>query len=136
MIEHPRSYVELVEEVYSRIVPPLKSSPATLLDAWSNFVSQCEEGYEFPLDEYDYDLNVRDKIEKILAAPELQGFDELTRYRMRVDAVDARFRDLLTPIPRERALSPAWWRQGVLKAASEPYAEDAMNRYETAIRII
>ena len=44
-------------------------SPASFIAAWSSFVADCEEGYQWSIYEYENELGVRDVIERVLKAP-------------------------------------------------------------------
>lgn len=93
-----------------------------LLDQWSGLIEACKEGYDWDISEYHNELMVRDRLERILVAPELAAYSELAVVRQKVEDLDHAFRDLLqTGVVLGEGTDP-WWQRGVLKMAGEPYA--------------
>lgn len=101
-------------------------SPATLLDAWAAFVAKCEREYDWSIYEYENDLGVRDRIERVLTGPVLRARPEAAETARQEDPVDARFRTLLLPDARP---GDAWWTRGPFRAAGEQYAHVVADAY-------
>ena len=97
----------------------VNASPDELLEEWSGFVEQCEQGYEYNVMEYHADLSVRDHIEACLREP---GRTDAV-YASRVAEVDGRFRALLQPGVEVGPDDDPWWHRGVPRYAGYPLAE-------------
>jgi hypothetical protein len=98
--------------------------PADLVGAWSGFVEECEQGYDWCRAEYDNDVMVRDQIEAVLTDPELAAMKELTWFQASVATVDERFKALLRPVPGRSGRPTPWWSAGVPKRAGQEFADD------------
>lgn len=106
-------------------------SPASLVDDWEAFVASCREGYGWPIEEYDNEIGVRDRIQELLDASTLHP-----RLAGRIAALDADFRALLQPGPAIRPGFASWWRRGILASAGGPYVEDVHNQYGLLVRVM
>ncbi len=110
-------------------------SPAVLLTSWKSFVDYCEEGYVGNIYEYFDAIRVREQIEVILTAPELQNYDQLNEYKRYVHIVDEQFKTLLRldiSIPQRKY----WWEKGVLKYGGEEFAKDLFDNFDISIEVI
>jgi hypothetical protein len=105
------------------------ASPSSLLEQWRDFVEQCHEGYGWDLSEYDNEVRVRTRIERLLRAPQLRHFPEVREYAARVALLDDQFRQLLQKDVVRPALSGDWWEKGVLRFGGEEYARDMRDRF-------
>ncbi|MFJ4838635.1 hypothetical protein [Streptomyces sp. NPDC088746] len=105
------------------------TEPEALLARWSTFVDQCEQGYRGDAEDYFNDLTSRNSLERALVAGELQKFPELADLRVEVEAIDERFRALLTPDVFPRIPVETWWARGVVKAGSKRLVEDLRREY-------
>ncbi|MFJ6849651.1 hypothetical protein ACIQM3_03775 [Streptomyces sp. NPDC091271] len=105
------------------------TEPEALLARWSTFVDQCEQGYRGDAEDYFNDLTSRNSLERALVAGELQKFPELADLRVEVEAVDERFRALLTPDAFPRIPAETWWARGVVKAGRKRLVEDLRREY-------
>lgn len=91
----------------------------TLLLNWSDFVTECEEGFEGDLDEYRLGLKVRDLIQYVIdSAPE----DLTERIERIVSDPDATFRRILTDRRKRidnheppREPQAPFWYQGIVR---------------------
>jgi hypothetical protein len=100
-----------------------ETSIPRLLDQWSELIEACKDGYQWDISEYHHELMVRERLERILTASEIAGFQELAIVRQKVEELDQIFRGLLqTGVVLEDQSYP-WWERGVLKYAGEPYAD-------------
>lgn len=110
-------------------------SPWELLDTWKQFVAECKSGYEMSIYEYDNDLSVRDKIEEIISAKQVKGYQEYYDFSKKVDFIDNLFKKLLSPnVKRDNKYT--WWQQGILVKAGEEYARDINDLFHFQINII
>jgi hypothetical protein len=92
--------------------------PTSLIAGWESVVESCEESYDDNLDEYHFDLSVRDNIEHVLHDGPLQECPQMGWVREHVAALDVRFRALL----QEDVVIPggpgqSWWTRHPLKFA-------------------
>lgn len=109
---------------------------AGLVGAWEATVQAVASGYAFGLDDYLNDLDGRQLLEEALGAA-----SDLERARLapRLEAADARMRELLEP--RERCLwgeevaryhgweaAANWWYYGVPRAPGPDLAQDLEER--------
>ena len=91
----------------------------TLLLNWSDFVTECEEGFEGDLEEYCLGLKVRDLIQFVLDGASAELTEKIDRI---LDVPDATFRRILIdrrkridrPESNETQLEPFWY-QGVVR---------------------
>src|SRR6266487_3196479 len=96
------------------------SSPNQLLEAWNQFVDECELGYDMGIYEYDNDLSVRNIIEKILQDEALSKFEEYEYFKKEIFKIDERFRKLLSK-EKKRTDKRFWWERGILNKAGKEY---------------
>ena len=69
-----KSYTTAQSEARARL--NIARSPATLLDILAAFVDECENGYSWDISEYNNELRARDELGEVIAAPELQSYEE------------------------------------------------------------
>lgn len=84
-------------------------TPATLICAWRDFVTEVEHGYEEPSYEYVNELGNRDVLEKLLSIASGSVQAELTSFIM---PLDARFNDATRQLDRCLASdcgARQWW---------------------------
>ncbi|MFH8755583.1 hypothetical protein [Streptomyces atroolivaceus] len=105
------------------------TEPEALLARWSTFVDQCEQGYRGDAEDYFNDLTSRNSLERALAAEELQQFPELAGLRLEVEAVDERFRALITPDAFPGIPEETWWARGLVRAGRKRLVEDLRREY-------
>ena len=95
----------------------------------------CKEGYQWDMSEYTNELGVRERLERLLTADQLQPYPELHEIKTRVHEIDARFRALLIPnIQLENR--EHWWERGVLTRAGEPYAAYFRDAYIIDVEVV
>jgi hypothetical protein len=109
-------------------------SPAQMISAWSEFVEDCEEIYNWGLFEFDNDIAVRDAIDLLLQAETLKGFQEYIIFKEQVEKIDLKYKDLLLST-FFRDEQKKWWKKGILQYAGEEYSEDILKRYNVSVRI-
>jgi hypothetical protein len=110
--------------------------PTTLIAGWEQVVERCEEGYDDNLDEYQFDLHVRDVIEPVLRNEPLRECPQMGWVREQIAALDTRFRallqdDVVMPGPPD---DPWWHRHPLRYAGSEAAAEYAGYGIQVEIR--
>jgi len=108
-------------------------STEELLEWWRNFVSQCVDGYDWTIYEYDDEVGVRDYLECLLQSAELNSFHEFLSLREAVEKTDQEFRNVLQERIERPTDSKFWWRKGVLKYAGDEYRQDMESRYSIAV---
>lgn len=99
----------------------IAESPASLLARWSDFVEQCEEGYQWDVSEYENELRTRRILEWLLQELASCGYPDRSVLEGNLTAIDRRFQEVLqqgVEVPG----SGAWFERGVLRFAGEPYA--------------
>jgi len=126
------SYLKRVQEVFSRKGWTRTMVPATLLDDWRRFVELCLLGYPDNIYEYYNDIRVREWIELILTAEQLNELAEQDEFKVKVEEVDQQFRNLLLPQVTVPGKS-FWWEKGVLKYAGEELVNDYKKEYDIEI---
>lgn len=111
------------------------SNPSALTESWEAFIKECEEGYSWTIYEYDNEIRVREKMELILASPEIQTYEEIQNALTKVNSLDARMRSLFIPnISRKN--KNHWWDKGVLKYAGEEYAKDIKHELNIEVNVV
>jgi hypothetical protein len=126
-------FLDVAADVLRRAGARPGASPASLVARWADFVAECAAGYAWDHSEYVNELFVRDLLEALLAASELQAFPEIGGLREQVDLVDADLRALLNPTRRLPVGGP-WWRTGVLAASGADYAAYMRDAYGIPVR--
>lgn len=132
---NPNQFLAAVEKVLAAAPCNYNNSPAHLLDLWEYFVDECREGYRWDVSEYDNEISVRDTLERLLTARDLEPFPELSAIGERVDELDNRFRALLDPIAC-RTNRAHWWEQGILARAGSAYASYIRDVYGIKVEIM
>jgi hypothetical protein len=110
--------------------------PTTLIAAWAQVVERCETGYDDNLDEYRFDVGIRDSIEGVLSDGPLQECPQVDWVREQVAALDLRFRallqdDVVMPHPYD---DPWWHRHPLRHAGAEAAAEYARFGIDVDVR--
>lgn len=95
-------------------------SGSSLLEDWSSFVEECEEGYSWDYAEFLHELQVRCWLDTLAKSPGLATYNEHTSFCTELETIDLRFRALLQRDVRIES-SSSWWRSGVLIFAGAPY---------------
>ncbi len=103
-------------------------SIASALDQWEQFIDFVEDSYHDNIDEYMYDLAVREALERRFAA----GAEPEWAVQ-RLAELDARFRALLLPDP-VRADGP-WWKAHVPAYAGADLAAALQVWYGVTIEV-
>ncbi|MGW3854628.1 hypothetical protein [Micromonospora arida] len=83
--------------------------PTSYVEGWEQFIQFCEEGYDDNLDEYWFDLSIRNAIERLLTDERLSGFPQMEWVRERIEAADERFRAVLSEQPTPGRSERSWW---------------------------
>jgi len=92
--------------------------PTTLIAAWAQIVERCEAGYDDNLDEYRFDVGIRDSIEGVFSDGPLQQCPQMDWVRERVSALDLRFRALLQEdVVMPNPFAAPWWHRHPLRHA-------------------
>ena len=134
-MSNPNPFLAAVETVLGGPASARNNSPAQLLAQWGQFVEWCQEGYNWDVSEYMNELSVRERLERLLTAENLQPFPELRELKTRVSEIDARFKEILNPdvqLPNREY----WWERGVLKRAGEQYAKYFRDAHDIQVEVV
>jgi hypothetical protein len=104
-----------------------------LIEQWETFVGSCEEGYSEGIDEFSNDLNIRGLLEDLLQSPALAEFEELSWVRAEVEAIDDRYRALLTD--GDLRPSASWWEARIPRFAGRELADAFKKRYRVEVGV-
>ncbi len=110
-----------------------KWSPASYIEAWQFFVTECEEGYQSSIYEYENELSVRDVIERALSIPGLAEDSEGVLFADAIAKVDSRFASLLASGPEIAGEAVPWWRRRIPSHAGEELVADVEAQYSVRI---
>jgi hypothetical protein len=107
------------------------------VEAWRDFVEECSVGYSDSLAEYEFDLSVRDRIQRALDDESLQAADGYERFRESVRSIDDRFLGLArVDLPAADAGSLPWWHLRVPEKGGRELADDLSLRLGVTITVI
>ncbi|MEU5961294.1 hypothetical protein ABZ777_08790 [Micromonospora parva] len=109
--------------------------PTGYVQGWEQFVELCEAGYHDNLDEYWFDLSVRDAIERVLTDERLLGFPQMGWVRERVEAADERFRAVLSDQPMPGRTERQWWEAYVPAWAGPEFAAELRGTYGVHVEV-
>ncbi|MEV4716973.1 hypothetical protein AB0J94_07210 [Micromonospora noduli] len=109
--------------------------PTSYAEGWEQFVGFCEEGYHDVLDEYWFDLSIRDAIERMLNDPRLFGFPQMGWVRERIEAADERFRAVLSEQPMPWGSEGSWWQAHVPAWAGPEFAAELRDTYGIHVEV-
>jgi hypothetical protein len=108
--------------------------PTGVIERWGGFVRECEEGYLEDIEEFHFDLSVRQLIETLRRDPELLRFRELDWVWVEIAAMDERYRALLLP---KGAVHPGpWWEAGIPRKAGPEVAADFLELYGVRVEVV
>ncbi|RKT53610.1 hypothetical protein [Saccharothrix australiensis] len=100
----------------------------SLLEQWEQFVQLVEESYDDNIDEYHFDLRVRDALETAVSS------DTEPEWVMeKLSSLDERFRALLRPEPVRDDVP--WWRGRVPRYAGEELAAAFRQWYGVEVEV-
>ena len=114
------TYMEAQQDVLSSLGEGC--SAASLLDAWSAFVEEVEEGYAWDESEYRNEVRVRGQIELVMEAESLQKFVEHREFRENVQRVDSQFLSNSHPTWKF-PWGGTWWESAVPVSSRGDFAE-------------
>ncbi|WP_444664897.1 hypothetical protein ACT17Q_04155 [Cellulomonas sp. CW35] len=110
-------------------------SPAAFLEAWSQFVEECELSYSSGIYEYEDERSVRDVMERLVTWP----FDNppvgLEDFKAAMAATDDRFRRLIRGGPIIRPQAAFWWQSHLPPFGGEQLVEDAKRLYDVDLEL-
>ncbi len=129
------SYSEFVTELKRILLKKnISEYPSTLLDLWDEFVSDCEEGYDWGIEEYRNEIRVRNQIEEIVNEKSLRSFPEFAELHSNVKKIDERLKCLFK---KDVSLNRGdfWWEKGVLDSSGEVLAKDMLSMYGIKLEV-
>ncbi|WP_327042434.1 hypothetical protein OG400_08295 [Micromonospora ureilytica] len=109
--------------------------PTGYVEGWEQFVGFCEEGYHDILDEYWFDLSVRDAIERVLTDERLFGFPQMGWVRERIESADDRFRAVLSEQPMPGLSERPWWEAYAPAWAGPELAAELRDTYGINVEV-
>ncbi|MFF5054062.1 hypothetical protein ACFY1S_12855 [Micromonospora sp. NPDC000663] len=109
--------------------------PTGYVEGWEQFVGFCEEGYHDNLDEYWFDLSIRDSIERLLTDERLFGFPQMGWVRERIEAADERFRAVLSEQPMPGRSERSWWEAYLPAWAGSEFATELRDTYGVHVEV-
>ncbi|MCO1595591.1 hypothetical protein M8C17_10480 [Micromonospora sp. RHAY321] len=109
--------------------------PTGFVEGWEQFVGFCEEGYDDVLDEYWFDLSVRQRIETALTDDRLRDFPQMGWFREQVGAVDERFRAVLSEERFPARTELPWWEAYLPAWAGPVLAEELWSTYGVRVEV-
>ncbi|WP_046779134.1 hypothetical protein [Streptomyces yangpuensis] len=111
--------------------------PSRDVAAWAGFTEECLSGYGDSLPEYNFELYVRDRLQKALDSPILQKQADYESFLAAVSTTDEDFRNA-TPVFIEVANPSAlgWWHTRVPDKAGAEFADDVGSRFGVTINIV
>lgn len=104
-------------------------SPGLMIDIWQEVFESCEHAYADSIFELDNELSIRDDIEFALNEPDLMQCPEHKIFVNKVEQIDSDFKKIIQPTSDSNKL---WWKNLVLKYASDEYVEQ-MKLYKNII---
>lgn len=129
-------------ELYNKVVDILRKnnipgfSFVEMEREWKKFVDRIKSnGYDDYLVEFDNDISVRDKIEKVLSVCELEPMKEFQSFRAHINEIDEDLKSCFMSA-QKRTDGRYWWRQGILINGSGDYADDIKQLYKIDIKPI
>ncbi|WP_405584966.1 hypothetical protein [Streptomyces sp. NBC_01190] len=112
-----------------------EADPEADVQSWLEFVEECESGYSDSLSEYDFDLYVRDRLQKAIDSQALHLTSDYDDFRRMVESIDGRFREIAsTPISADDGESPNWWHKIIPHKGGEEFVNDVRDRLGLIIR--
>jgi hypothetical protein len=108
--------------------------------AWREFVEECKVGYMDSLAEYEFDLSVRDRLQRALddvSFQRVKSGKEFQRFKETVAALDEEFSGLASmdrPVADADVL--AWWHLRVPDKAGREFADELFQRLGVRIATV
>ncbi|KRP58815.1 hypothetical protein [Pseudomonas orientalis] len=93
----------------------------SLVQKWSFFVDECQDGYRWDYSEYRNEIRVRGLLEQLLNSSAISSSENFKELRKKVISVDKKFKNLLQPAIA-LVEGEGWWDSGVLMYAGEDYS--------------
>lgn len=125
-----KTYGEAQSEALGQI--GIRMSVPSMLERWSDFIDECEAGYQWDVSEYNQELGVRSALESLAKDERLKHYAEHSEVLNQLARLDLRFRELLIP----NACRPGWehwWESGILRRAGAAYADFMQQSYSIEV---
>ena len=107
-------------------------SPNAVLEAWEDFVRECEEGYSWTIYEYDNEIAVRATIEATLQDPAVRSSSGFEAFKERLAPIDERFQILIGQGPKISDHGE-WWERRLPPRGGTQFLEDVRSSYHVDI---
>lgn len=99
-------------------------SPWTAASQWEDFVSVVAQGYDDNIYEYENDLSIRGRIDKVLPDSTLSTFSDHEDFHKRISKADSQFRSACHQDILIRSAGDPWWERLVPIHASRELLDD------------
>ncbi|MFE7328145.1 hypothetical protein ACFU8W_24790 [Streptomyces sp. NPDC057565] len=109
-------------------------TPNRAVEAWLQFVENCEEGYEDSLAEYRNELSIRRFLQAVISDPQVQQASDAQWFITEVAAIDARFSSLLEDGFQVTG-SWGWWERRIPRVGGGVFVIDVRDAYGVDIEL-
>ncbi|WP_051275024.1 hypothetical protein [Cellulomonas sp. URHD0024] len=107
-----------------------------VLERWSSFVAECEQGYRGDEFAYANEVMSRTTLEAAMREPSLARFPEMGVLRRRVADVDARFKPLLVEHAFRGIDVDEWWLRGIVRYAGHRLAREWKQSFGFDVEVV
>ncbi|NEM97419.1 hypothetical protein [Pontibacter burrus] len=130
------SFLDAFEKALSKNKINKNNGPNYFIEGWGDLISACNSGFQFSSSEFDYELLIRDEIEKILQSKELEKYAEFQLFKDKIKELDDEFRKCTHPQYKLPIKTNNWWQNSVLKYSGELYAEQIKKHFGFDIQVL
>lgn len=104
------------------------ATPYRAIECWSEFVSDCRDGYDATLFEYRDDLSIRRFLQAVIDDPVVRCESGAAWFIAEVGRIDREFRDILSDgFPVSGGWG--WWEQRIPRVGGEEMVRDVRELY-------
>ncbi|MER6375372.1 hypothetical protein [Streptomyces mirabilis] len=108
--------------------------PKRDVESWCDLVEECKSGYSDSLAEYDFDLHVRDFLQRAIDSSALQSVNGYGDFRESIELIDREFIEIATvEIPLANGKGLGWWHLRLPARGGEEFADDVRDRIGVVI---
>ena len=97
---------------------------------------KCQQGYSWPVYEYDNDIFCRDVVDAVMKDLELQDAEQLHEFRERVEKADRSFQALALDGAHRSCRPSEWWRCVILRRAGRELADYLKAECGVAVEVV
>ncbi|MET9039662.1 hypothetical protein [Streptomyces mirabilis] len=108
--------------------------PKRDVEAWRDLVEECRSGYSDSLAEYDFDLHVRDFLQRAIDSSALQLVNGYGDFRESIELIDREFIEIATvETPWVNTQGLGWWHLRLPARGGEEFSDDVRGRIGVVI---